>query len=430
MEIKLNKTTQKLFKNYRLVIDWIFIISGLVFLFLSERYIGGDSVVRFNAVKSLMENGEILIIKYSLIMPLFATPVYFIGSLFGEPDLFLTYFNYIILLITLLLSYIQLKEFYKKERLRLFIIITINASMFTCHVNYFNGELLSACLMFLGIILVIKDKSIFGPVLLALSAANQPGLLPGMAAFCLYMSVSKKNIKFLFIPVLTLLIIFSENYLKYGNFFITGYENDYGYKTIMPYSSLPGFSYPVFFGLLSIIFSFGKGLLWFTPGIFLPYSWYDKNINTRSQLLIKSTLITLAATVLFYSKWWSWYGGFFWGPRFFLLASFPASLILASSVSENKTSIPKSFMLLSVLLLSFWVGFNGANFDPQRPNISIQLEFMVWYVPEFSVLWKPFIGGLTLELHQKVQLAFSAAAFFWCAKYHFVHLIKILRQSK
>ena len=44
----------------------------------------------------------------------------------------------------------------------------------------------------------------------------------------------------------------------------------HGIKTIMPYSGRPGFSYPFLFGLLSILFSFGNGLLFFTPGLLLP----------------------------------------------------------------------------------------------------------------------------------------------------------------
>ena len=38
----------------------------------------------------------------------------------------------------------------------------------------------------------------------------------------------------------------------------------------MPYSGRQGFSYPFFLGLISILFSFGKGLIWFSPGLLLP----------------------------------------------------------------------------------------------------------------------------------------------------------------
>jgi len=402
------------------VIEWGFIISGLVFLFLSDRYSGGDSALRIDAVRSFINEGRILNIKYSLLMPIFSIPVYFIGSLFGKEELFLNQFNYIILVITLILSYRLLKEFFQVETLRIFIILVIYASMFTHHIEFFYGELFSACLLFLGVILILKEKNTYGCILLALAAGNQPGIFLGMFLFCVFIGLSKKKFNSFLAPFLALLLILAENYLKYGNIFITGYENDHGFKTIMPYSSLPGFSYPFFFGLISILFSFGKGLLWFTTGIFIPWSWYSDGLNVKSHLFLKSLLIIVVGIILFYSKWWSWYGGYFWGPRYFLFASFPASLILASAASGNKSSILKPLVIICVLILSFWVGLNGViigqrNLEFVTKN-NYALEFLIWYVPEFSVLWKPFIDGLTLDVIDKIQLIFSLSVLLWCIK--------------
>ncbi len=415
------------------MIEWGIIICGLFFLLLSERHLGGDAIPRLRAIQSIIKEGEIINIKYSLIMPIFAAPFYFLGSLLGKQIFFLSQFNFVTLVITLFLSYRLLKEDFGSVRLRNFLILVIMASMFTNHVNFFYGELFSACLLFLGVILVLKEKNISGIILLALAAANQPGIFLGMLIFCLYISFKRKNIKYILAPVLALSLIFLENYLKFGNIFITGYANDHGFKTIMPYSSLPGFSYPFFFGLISIFFSFGKGLLWFTPGIFLPYSWYRNELNSESQIILKSLLLIVIGIIIFYSKWWAWYGGYFWGPRFFLFVSFPAALILSIVISENKTSILKSLVITFVLLISFWVGFNGSYIGLKNLEFithnNYALEFLIWYTPEFSVLWKPFIDGIHLDLAGKMHLIFSFFVVLWFLKNQIYKLLIYFRTT-
>ena len=100
----------------------------------------------------------------------------------------------------------------------------------------------------------------------------------------------------------------------------------------MPYSGLPGFSYPFLFGLLAILFSFGKGLVFFTPGLFLPLKERLRALGERGSALWRlhtSWLLFTASLVLIYASWWDRSGDWFWGPRFFLFASVPASFALA-----------------------------------------------------------------------------------------------------
>ena len=72
--------------------------------------------------------------------------------------------------------------------------------------------------------------------------------------------------------LLAVLITLGENWFKYGGLFKTPYaeEVEHGYRTYLPYSGQPGFSYPLLFGVVSLVFSFGKGILFFAPGLFLP----------------------------------------------------------------------------------------------------------------------------------------------------------------
>jgi hypothetical protein len=52
-------------------------------------------------------------------------------------------------------------------------------------------------------------------------------------------------------------------------------------------------------------------------------------------------------------------------------------------------------VVLAALLLSVWVGIDGATFgryaQAQCQANHYYLESFCWYVPEFSVLWTPFV---------------------------------------
>jgi hypothetical protein len=66
-------------------------------------------------------------------------------------------------------------------------------------------------------------------------------------------------------------LVVGENILKFGNPILNPYlQGSAGLRTILPYSGLPGFSYPIVFGILNILFSMGKGALILCSG---PISW-------------------------------------------------------------------------------------------------------------------------------------------------------------
>ena len=121
----------------------------------------------------------------------------------------------------------------------------------------------------------------------------------------------------------------------------------------------------------------------------------------------------LAGLLVVYAKWWAWYGGWVWGPRFLLFASIPAAFALAVSLGRPAASLGKNLLLLGILALSFWVGVSGAVFglsglEDCRPA---EYEFLCWYVPEFSVLWRPFVVGFELSGKGAVLLGYGLAVF-------------------
>jgi hypothetical protein len=230
------------------------------------------------------------------------------------------------------------------------------------------------------------------------------------------------------LPALALIGL--NNWLQYGNPVSNGYPNDHGYTTVMPYSGLANFSYPFFFGLLSLLFSFGKGLLFFAPGLLLPVRKTLLRWQQKSQVpLYQVYLLWIAFVVgllLVYARWWAWYGGVFWGPRFLLFASLPASLALAVRLLHYKeSSLGVNLLTLGVFVLSVWVGIDGAVYQwstslyQTMPAVCTQqnynLEMLCYYTPEFSPLWLPFVKHITLTIQQELFMGYVIIAAVYVA---------------
>ena len=130
-------------------------------------------------------------------------------------------------------------------------------------------------------------------------------------------------------------------------------------------------------------------------------------------------LVVVAGLVAVYAKWWAWYGGLSWGPRFFALAAIPASLIVVLRVRAAGQSAGRDALALVVLALSAWVGFAGlvAPLDP--PAVcsahAYALESFCWYVPEYSSLWQPVLHPPPLTATTMTIAAWCIAVFAYLA---------------
>jgi hypothetical protein len=133
-------------------------------------------------------------------------------------------------------------------------------------------------------------------------------------------------------------------------------------------------------------------------------------------MLILWFLIVLGL-VLAYASWWSWYGGWYWGPRFFLFASLPASWILAKLIHTGRKSLFLSVVLPLFVTFSLWVGVNGVVFQQKTLDVCIAnnyaLEHLCWYVPEFSPLLRPFIIPTTLLLEDRLIFILFTVAWLY-----------------
>ncbi len=406
--------------DFRPTLEVFLLLLGFLALFFAAPHeMKGDGLVRFQGLSALLEKGEVPGFKYSLLGPLFAAPLWALGKICADPAWWTARFNLLFFFLGLALSWWILKDRADRRLVRRFLFLLAFASMFPRHLEGFHGEVFTAVCAGVGILGVSFGRPKLGWTLLVLGAANTPASVPALGLAALVYAWKDKRFAPLLAPLVAAALVLGENWLRKGSPFHTGYEGDSGFKTLLPYSGLPGFSFPFYLGILSILFSFGKGILWFAPGLLLS-PWKKRapfpESMRRPHLLF---LLFLAGLVLVYSKWWCWYGGWFWGPRFFLFASIPASLALAAALSRENASPLFRLWTLVLLAWSFWVGVNGVVFDQYGLGVCTANHYFVesfcWYLPQFSVLFRPFISPKPLTENNLFFLAPSILAFLYLA---------------
>jgi hypothetical protein len=286
----------------------------------------------------------------------------------------------------------------------------------------FFGEVFHTVCVGLGLTLVALHpgwRGRLGWVLVVWGTANVPASAVGLALAACVLAWHRRRLRYLLLPAAAAALVLLENWLRRGDPLLSGYEGEAGYPSALPYSGRPGFSYPLFFGLLSVLFSFGKGLVFFAPGVFARYPSEPEG-GADARLVYQLWVSVVIGLVLVYARWWSWYGGAVWGPRFFLFASLPASLVLARRTAHpERHSMGANALVLLAVSLSCWAGANGLVYQEYgqeefRAN-GFALEHLLWYVPECSVLWRPFVAPHPLDADALARLATFALGFAYLA---------------
>lgn len=368
--------------------DLLLLLAGFTLLLLAPHNVSGDASVRYQALDALMQEGVVRPMKYSHLLPLLSTPFYLLGKFLLGAQWWVSRANLFFFSIFCIFLARHFRAELGKEDLASFLLAFSLCSMLPHHLLSFHGEVLTLCLAGGGLLL-LSSRLLLGSLLLALAAVNTPACLPAVALGAAIVAWERKRPWPLALPlVLGVCGILAENLLVREALLATGYAGEHGAGTLLPYSGLPGFSYPFLLGLYAILFSSGKGILFFAPGLWL----------LRKQAAPAPWVLFLAGLVLVYASWWAWYGGFFWGPRFFLFASLPASLALARSLGDQEAGALRDTLTLAVLLLSAWVGLSGLIFGQAGLERCTEdryaMEHLCWFVPEFSPLARPFVAGL------------------------------------
>ncbi|HXA43603.1 MAG TPA: hypothetical protein VNV65_11915 [Candidatus Solibacter sp.] len=406
--------------------DLILIASGVGLLasFVPQSPVTYDAYIRYHALVNLLSAGQSPNMKYSFVGPLFATPLYWLGRILGAPasQWVVMHYNLLLFCVLLLGLWALLRNRVDRGLVRTFLLIMVAASMFGFATQDFLGEMFTAVLVGLGAIAVVTGPRLAGWAGLAVGTANTPAAVLGVGLVVLKRVVERRRLRYVLALAATAGLTYLDARYRQQHLLTGKYLTvDSGFKTILPYSGRPGFSYPFPFGLLSILFSFGKGLVFFAPGLLIPARRFLRQRAPAVASGYELWIWYLAGMVLTYSAWWAWYGGFTWGPRFFLVACLPASLALAAFLRFPPRHVWALVGVAGVLVLSCWVGANGVvwgNYGQDACMASgFTNEHLCWYVPEFSVLWRPFVVPKTsftgLEL---TYLGYSAITVVWLGR--------------
>lgn len=397
-------------------VDVALLLIGLAILWAIPHSIGGDAEIRLQTLGALLKEGRLAAPRYSIVGPIFAAPLFYAGLT--------AFYNVAILTLALLFLWRELRD------VRLLVLLVF-ASMFPNHVQVFYGEPFTALAVTAGVVLLTRDRTLPGWALIVLGAVNTPSSVLGVAGIALLEARRTKRWSLVAMPVVVVGLVLLENLVMRGHPMRTGYQGDVGFKTVMPYSGKPEFSYPMFFGLLAIFLSFGKGLLFFAPGLFVPPA---SDADARLRRIRALLLAFVLGLVVLYSRWWAWYGGLFWGPRFFLIASVPACLVLYTHLASTAPRSPRLNVLVAVALaLSFWVGVNGIAFDMAGMQIcsanDYALEALCHFTPELSPLWHPFVDASVIRPLAVVVCVFWAGVLGWIGRDVFAQLVRDLRRA-
>ncbi|MGL5097255.1 MAG: hypothetical protein ACRDD1_16840, partial [Planctomycetia bacterium] len=303
------------------IVDGLLVAVGLVLFWAGPHHLTGDAGRRVDALSQWAATGTPSADRYSMIGPAAALP--FVAS---APDAATARWwcertNVLVAGVGLLALAAVLRPSAPAGVLGPFLLLVLYGSMLPHHLQDFTGETFSAFAVGVGLACMGGRWGALGWLLAAVGAANTPAAGPAFALVALVEVVRRRELRYLAAPAVAVALVLAENWWRRGGLFATGYVDDHGFANGLPFSGRPGFSYPFLLGLASILFSAGKGLVFFAPGLFAPAT-ADLAVAPAAEALRRWRWY-VAGLVLVYASWWSWYGGWYWGPRFFLVAMLP-----------------------------------------------------------------------------------------------------------
>jgi hypothetical protein len=377
-------------------LEQLFLFLGVIFyLLVFPHGIHGDAFVRFQGLQNLLKTGTPLPIAYSYVGPIISAPLLLMGKFFKDGYWWISRFNVFLFFFTSYFFHRRISEKFGAGSARIFVLLFMCAGMFARHTTDYYSEVLSSCFAAMSLWLLAEGKGFRSAAFGIPSAWNTPGTL---FAFCLpqvFATLRFRKFRYLAIVAMAAAGVFLENKWKYGEFYPHVYLSTHGLKNALPFSGRPGFSYPLWFGVLSVLFSFGKGLIFFTPGLFALWTpWVKKEKHWDE--FIRYSLFYVAGLILVFARWWCWSGDWFWGPRFYLFASFLSVCGLHSLLrSDWQLNAARASSVLFLLTLSVWVSAQGIAFGTDDLEYCStqggQIDYICHYVPEFSPLWRAFV---------------------------------------
>ncbi|MEQ4301415.1 hypothetical protein ABNF97_08490 [Plantactinospora sp. B6F1] len=406
------------------VLEWGLLWAGMLLLAVYPRPpMMGDGLARYQALLQLLEQRQVPETPYSMIGPLFAAPLWVVGRWYDNPQPILAQYNVLLFGLGLVALHLLLRDRTDRRLLRRFLLVLVAGSMAAVHVQDFYGEMFTATTVGVGLLAATlpgtgRSTRLVGWLAVVLGVANTPASVAALGLVAGLLCFRERRWRYLLVPLAAGMLIAGEAWLRFGDPLHRAYAGTGGGRTVMPYSGETGFSYPLLLGVVAILFSFGKGLLWFTPGLFLPARrWLADRAGRGVAGVWLLWVVFVAGLVLVYAPWWAWYGGLYWGPRFFLIAVLPASLALAVRLGAAQAGPWANLATLAAVLLSVWGAASSLLYGQLWPwtcyDNNYYLEALCHFTPEFSPLWYPLVVEPALTGLQRIALTGYAVVLLW-----------------
>ena len=187
-------------------------------------------------------------------------------------------------------------------------------------------------------------------------------------------------------PAVSLLAVsLAYNLHAFGNLLAGGY----GEET---------WSTPLYVGLYGLLFSSGKSLFLYVPlTIVFPLAlvgFYGTGRQGETFLFAALFVVYL----LLHAGWWSWYGGWSWGPRF-LVPALPFLILPLGALWSG--GIVRQIGLTALAIVSVLVQFLGVAVDFNQHMLMVNDLDKLLFIPQFS----PLVGHLQLLLDGELDLS-------------------------
>ncbi|TMB93337.1 MAG: hypothetical protein E6J40_15370, partial [Chloroflexi bacterium] len=184
-----------------------------------------------------------------------------LGHVIASPEWWVSRYNVIVYAAGVGLLYRLVRDGLDRDVLATFLLLLGTTAMIPASLTGFGAETFTVMATGTGLAAWSSGRWKTGTVLLGLGAANVPATIAGVAIAMGWWAWRMKRVRAAAPVVLGAGLWLLENAVRRKSAFSTGYEGDHGFRTLLPYSGLTGFSYPTVFGVLSLLLSFGKGVL-------------------------------------------------------------------------------------------------------------------------------------------------------------------------
>lgn len=194
------------------------------------------------------------------------------------------------------------------------------------YVQEFFTEPMSTLFIAAAVMLAVERRASWAGAAFGMAMLIRPQFVVLAPLLVLYLLVAHgRRAALLSLPPLAvaLAIVLGYDYIRFGNITNTGYDGKEGFTT------------PILKGSFGLLFRPSKSLFLFAPAsLLIPAALID-GWRSRRNLTVLLSLFFLATFVMS-ATWFSWEGGWSWGPRLLLPALIPLLALLAPWASGSR----------------------------------------------------------------------------------------------